>query len=82
MIGSILLLLGSLFYLIGAIGVLVEEFRESIIWGLFGLFTQVTNVLFAILYFKRCKRWLGLMLIGILLIILGTILFTSMFETL
>ena len=82
MIGSILLLLGALFYLIGAIGVLVEEFRESIIWGLFGLFTQVANILFAILYFKRCKRWLGLMLIGLLLIVLGTILFTSMFEAL
>ncbi len=76
MIGSILLLLGVLFYLIGAIGVLVEEFRESIIWGLFGLFTQVVNVLFAILYFKRCKRWLGLMLIGFLLIILGAIVST------
>ena len=82
MIGSILLLLGSLFYLIGAIGVLVEEFRESIIWGLFGLFTQVTNVLFAILYFKRCKRWLGLMLIGFLLIIIGTVLLSGSLEVL
>ena len=70
MFTTILLLAGVLLYLIGAIGVLIEEFKESIIWGLFGLFTQVVNVLFAILYFKRCKKWLGLMLMGFLLIII------------
>ena len=74
MIVHLLLLIGVLFYFIGAIGVLIEEFKESIIWGLFGIFTQVVNVLFAILYFERCKRWLGLMLIGFLLIIFAAVL--------
>ena len=82
MIGFLLIFVGLLLYLFGAIGVLIEEFKESIIWGLFGLFTQVVNVLFAILYFKRCKRWLGLMLIGFLLIIIGTVLLSGSLEVL
>ena len=51
---------------------MIEEFKESIIWGLFGLFAQVVNILFAILYFKRCRKWLGFMLLGILLIFIGS----------
>ena len=71
MIASTLLLIGGLLYLIGAIGVLIEEFKVSIIWGLLGIFTQITNVIFAILYFKNCKRWLWLMLLGIVLAVIG-----------
>ena len=71
MIASLLLLVGCILYLIGAIGVLIEEFKVSIIWGLLGIFTQIANLIFAILYFKNCKRWLGLMLLGILLLIIG-----------
>ena len=71
MIGSILLFVGVVLYFIGAIGVLIEEFKVSIIWGLLGVFTQIANLIFAILYFKTCKRWLWLILLGIILIIVG-----------
>ncbi|MBQ9368568.1 MAG: hypothetical protein IJT83_12370 [Victivallales bacterium] len=50
---------------------LIEEFKVSIIWGLLGVFRQIANLIFAILYFKTCKRWLWLMLLGILLAIIG-----------
>ncbi len=71
MIGSVLLFVGGVLYFIGAIGVLIEEFKVSIIWGLLGVFTQIANLIFAILYFKNCKRWLWFMLLGILLAIIG-----------
>lgn len=71
MLAPILVLIGFVLYVIGAFGIMLEEFKESIIWGLFGLFTQVVNVLFAILYFKRCKKWLGYMLLGIILMLIG-----------
>jgi uncharacterized membrane protein len=67
----ILVLIGIVFYLIGAIGLLIAEFRESVIWGLFGLFTQVAHFLFAIIHFDKCKKSLGYMLLGSLLIIFG-----------
>ncbi len=69
--GSILLFVGGLLYFIGAVGVLIEEFKVSILWGILGVFTQIANLVFAILYFKNCKRWLWLMLGGILLVIVG-----------
>ena len=68
---TILVFAGFILYLIGAIGMIIAEFRESIIWGLLGLFTQVANLLFAILHFDECKKELGLMLLGIILVILG-----------
>ena len=63
----LLFLLGLLLYVVGAIGILVEEFKENILWGIFGLLFQIPNLLFACLYFQRCKRWLGCMLAGILI---------------
>ena len=71
MIGSTLLFVGGVLYFIGAIGVLLEEFKVSIIWGLLGVFTQIANLVFAILYFKTCKRWLWFMVLGIILAIVG-----------
>lgn len=68
---NILVFAGVVLYLIGAIGMIIAEFRESIIWGLLGLFTQVANLLFAILHFDKCKKELGLMMLGIILVILG-----------
>ena len=70
----ILFWIGMVLYFIGAIGILIEEFKESIIWGLFGLFTQIANILFAILYFDRCKKYLGLILAGIAFVVLGCVL--------
>ena len=71
MIGSTLLFVGGVLYFIGAVFVLLEEFKVHIIWGLLGVFTQIANLIFAILYFKTCKRWLWIMLLGIILAIVG-----------
>ena len=71
MIGSTLLFVGGLLYFIGAVFVLLEEFKVHIVWGLLGVFTQIANLVFAILYFKTCKRWLWFMVLGIILAIVG-----------
>ena len=42
----ILVLLGLILYLVGAISLLVDEFKESIAWGLLGLFTQIGHLIF------------------------------------
>mgnify|MGYP000890047488 CR=1 FL=1 len=67
----ILALIGLVLYFIGAIGLMIDEFKENVIWGLFGLFTQVAHIIFALIHFDKCKKSLGYMLLGIVLIILG-----------
>ena len=66
--------IGLVIYVIGAIGLLIDEFKESLLWGLLGLIFQVTHILFAILHFHECKKSLGTLLAGFLLIVLGVVL--------
>lgn len=67
----ILILVGCVVYLIGSIGLLIAEFKESISWFLLGLLTQVTHILFALFHFDKCKKSLGYMLLGIVLMFIG-----------
>ena len=67
------LVVGLILYVIGAINILIAEFSESILWGLFGFFTQIGNILFAILHFDKCKKGLSYILLGILFIILAIV---------
>ena len=70
----ILVIIGLILYLIGAIGLLIEEFRENILWGLAGLFLQITHLIFAILHFDKCKSCLGLSLFGFILMVIGCLI--------
>jgi hypothetical protein len=67
----ILIILGIVVYLVGAIGLLIDEFKEHIAWGLLGLFTQIGHLIFAVCYFDKCKRSLGIILLGLALILIG-----------
>ena len=69
----ILMVIGLVVYLIGAIGLLIDEFKEHILWGLFGLFTQIGHLIFALCHFDKCKKSLGLILLGIVLVIVGVL---------
>ncbi|MBR4124989.1 MAG: hypothetical protein IKR13_02190 [Victivallales bacterium] len=66
--------IGLIIYIVGAIGLLIDEFKESLLWGLLGLIFQVTHILFAILHFHECKKSLGTLLLGFLLMIVGIML--------
>ena len=70
----ILLIVGAVVYLIGAIGLLIDEFKEHILWGLLGLFTQIGHLIFAICHFDKCKKSLGIILLGIVLMIIGAMI--------
>ncbi len=66
--------LGLIIYLIGSFGLMIDEFKVSILWGLLGLFFQLPHLVFAIVHFQECKKSLGLLLLGFLLMVLGLIL--------
>ncbi|MBR6373549.1 MAG: hypothetical protein IKS20_10235 [Victivallales bacterium] len=70
----ILMVIGIVVYLIGAIGLLIDEFKEHIAWGLLGLFTQIGHLIFALCHFDKCKKSLGIILLGIILIIIGAVI--------
>ena len=65
---------GIVIYLIGSIGFIIAEFKTGILWGLCGLLFQVVHIAYAILHFQECKKWLGFLLVGFALIIVGSIL--------
>ena len=65
------ILIGGVIYLIGSIGLLIAEFKENIIWCLAGFFTQVAHVIFALIHFDKCKKSLGYMLLGFVLMLIG-----------
>ena len=73
----ILAIVGAVIYLIGSLGLLIDEFRVHILWGLLGLFTQIGHFIFALCHFDKCKGSLGLIALGVLLIIVGVLLFGS-----
>ena len=73
----ILIFIGLVIYIIGAIGLLIDEFKVSVLWGLLGLFFQLPHFVFAILHFQECKKSLGWMLLGFLLVLAGAILFPA-----
>ena len=68
-----LIIIGVVFYLIGTIELLIDEFKEHIAWGLLGLFTQIGHLIFALCYFDKCKRSLGHILLGIILMVVGVL---------
>ena len=70
----ILMVIGIVVYLIGAIGLLIDEFKEHIAWGLLGLFTQIGHLIFALCHFDKCKKSLGIILLGVILIIIGAVI--------
>jgi hypothetical protein len=70
----ILMVIGIVVYLIGAIGLLIDEFKEHIAWGLLGLFTQIGHLIFALCHFDKCKKSLGIILLGVILIIVGALI--------
>ena len=73
----ILGVIGLAFYIIGAIGLLVGEFKVSILWGLMGLLFQFPHLVFAIVHFQECKKSLGWILLGFLLTLAGGALSTG-----
>ena len=70
----ICVVVGIIIELIGHIGFVIAEFKTSILWGLCGLLFPIVNFVYTILHFSESKKWLGYMLFGFALVIVGLIL--------
>ena len=71
---EVLFIFGLILYFIGAIGLLIDEFKTGCLWGLCGLLFPITNYVFAIIHFQECKRSLFCIVSGALLMIGSVIL--------
>lgn len=69
LVATILVLVGLLLALLGAITFLVATFRESVLWGLACLFLPLASLAFLILHWQKAKDPFFLQLWGIALII-------------
>lgn len=69
--GSILFFLGVILLLIGGIWILVEAFKESIVWGICSLIIPLVALVFALMHLDRTKRALIIYVVGLVLTIIG-----------
>ena len=71
-IGLILFFAGILMALAGGILLIIQAFKESVIWGIFLIiFNQPIGLLFAILYWDRAKGPIFTQLQGLILMLVG-----------
>lgn len=72
--GTLLVVLGGIVMLVGGIWLLVEAFKESILWGLGSLFIPFVSLVFVIMHWDVSKTpfliWIG----GLVLTIAGAVI--------
>ncbi len=75
--GTILVLLGGILTLIGAIWLLVEQFKESLLWGFGCLFIPILSLRFVVLHWDEGKKPFAIYLIGLVSLVIGSNLSSS-----
>lgn len=73
----LLLILGVITYIVGLISLTIDEFKENILFGILGLLTLIFHIVFAIMFFDRCKRSLLIILIGLVLMLFGGVILAN-----
>jgi uncharacterized membrane protein len=74
--GILLLIVGMGCAIVGGIWLLVEAFRESLLWGLGSLLFPIISLIFVILHWSVCWRPFALNVVGVLLLLAGMALMT------
>jgi cytochrome c oxidase subunit IV len=78
MIGSLLILLGLLLFVLGYLGVIIDGFRSHILWGLALIFCTafggIIYLVFVILHWRDAKDPFITSIIGLFLIFLGRVI--------
>ena len=69
-----LFLIGVAITILGALGLLLAAFSESVLWGLGCLFFSPVSLFFIILYWDRAKNPFLLELLGIVIMVVTLIL--------
>ena len=72
-LGTLVLLAGALFTVIGGIWFVVNAFRESLLWGIGVLVFPFASLLFLILEWQSAKRPFGLQIFGVVLILFAAL---------
>lgn len=72
--GSLLLILGFILCLGGGIWLLIEAFKESVLWGLGCLLVPFVGLIFAIMHWSECKVPFLINVAGTVLVVIGTIM--------
>lgn len=70
-LGLGLILIGALIALVGWVMILIEAFKESVLWGLGSLFIGIVGLIFVIMHFEQTKKGLFIYLGGAVLIGIG-----------
>lgn len=69
--GTMLAIIGLIVALVGGIWLLVEAFRESILWGLGALFIPFVGLIFAILHWDKGGKPLLIGIVGNVIMFAG-----------
>ncbi|MFC2172842.1 hypothetical protein ACFLU6_09455 [Acidobacteriota bacterium] len=70
---GILMILGWLLLVVGAIWIIVLAFKHSILWGILCLIFGPCQIIFAIMNWGVCKKPFLIMVVGLILMIVGMI---------
>ncbi len=72
--GTLLVILGVILMIIGGVWLLVEAFKESILWGLGSIFIPFVGLVFAIMHWSECKVPFLIHVAGLVLFVAGSVL--------
>ena len=73
-VGIILLVVGLVIDIVGAILLLIRAFQASIWWGLGSIFIPFVSLIFVITHWAVAKRPFLLVILGTVLVIIGSVL--------
>jgi hypothetical protein len=69
--GTVLVIIGIAVCLTGSIWLLVEAFKESLLWGLGSLFVPLVSLIFVIMFWNRAGKPFLLYLAGMVPLAIG-----------
>jgi hypothetical protein len=72
--GILLLVIGAILMFIGGIWLLIEQFKESVLWGLGSIFVPFVALVFVIMHWDVSKRPFLIQVAGIVLLVIGAAL--------
>ena len=72
--GTLLVILGGIAMFVGGIWLLVEAFKESILWGLGSIFIPFVSLVFVIMHWDVSKTPFLIQIGGLVLLIAGVVI--------
>lgn len=66
-----MVILGFIIMLVGGIWLLIEAFKESVLWGLGCLFIPIVSLIFVILHWDKAGKPFLIQIVGLILFAIG-----------